>query len=339
MSTSSSPRLRWGIAGTGAISWTVVADLAATGADITAVYSRDFHNALSFAEAFAIAASVDDFAAFVERADVDVIYLATPFALHFEMAQAALRAGKHVLVEKPMAMNRAEVDALFHLAEKQGLFLMEAMWMKFNPAFISLTALIADGVIGDVRSVRAGFGFRFPQDGGSKWDIKRSGGALRDQGIYPVTLAIEMLGEPVSVYSRGVTRDDGLDLTQHAKLEFAAGRFADCASSIVEFIDPSATINGTDGWIHLPAPFWTMTSYHVHAGDLQRMFVTPDSHDFPHRGNGYAPMLAAVDAAINDGLLQSPVHSAEATSRVFATLDTIANEIESASSIARSSPA
>ncbi|MGO7984067.1 Gfo/Idh/MocA family protein, partial [Rhizobium johnstonii] len=81
--------------------------------------------------------------------------LATPFSTHRAMTEAALRAGKHVLVEKPMTMNASEAAELFALATERGLFLMEAMWMKFSPAFIRLTEEIRQGTIGDPRNLRA----------------------------------------------------------------------------------------------------------------------------------------------------------------------------------------
>ncbi|MFK4790479.1 Gfo/Idh/MocA family protein [Microbacterium sp. ZW T5_56] len=333
MPPSTPPELRWGIAGTGTISWSVAPDLVASGAEITAVYSRRIANAKRLAEVHAIPHAEDDFGAFIERADIDVIYLATPFALHHKMAASALRAGKHVLVEKPMAMTRQQVVELFDIAKDNDRFLMEAMWTKFNPAFIGLTKAINDGAIGEVRSIRAGFGFPFPDDGGSKWDPRRSGGALLDQGIYPITLAYSLLGVPESVLSEGVVRDDGLDLSHHTTLEFSGNRFAHCASSIIEFVNPSATVNGTAGWIHIPAPFWALSSFSVHAGDAHTMFVDPLVHHFPTNGNGYTPMLTAVGTAIRRGLRQHPTHDHEATIGVFSVLDRISSALKAVGSV------
>ena len=119
------------------------------------------------------------------------------------MTRAALSAGKHVLVEKPMTMDASEAADLFELAADRGLFLMEAMWMKFSPVFLRLLEEVRTGTIGEPRNVRASFGIPFPIEGNaSKWDVTRSGGALLDQGIYPITLAHAVFGEPVRV-SRG----------------------------------------------------------------------------------------------------------------------------------------
>ena len=126
--------------------------------------------------------------------DIDAVYIATPHVTHFDIASEAIAAGKHVLCEKPLGMNEREVRELAARAADAGVFLMEAMWMKFNPLYARLAQLIADGVLGDVRSVRAAFGAAFPQDGSSRW--MPGGSTLLDQGIYPVTLAHMLLGRP-----------------------------------------------------------------------------------------------------------------------------------------------
>ena len=129
--------------------------------------------------------------------DIDAVYIATPHVTHFDIASEAIAAGRHVLCEKPLGMNEREVRELAARAADAGVFLMEAMWMKFNPLYARLAQLIAEGVLGEVRSVRAAFGAAFPQDGSSRW--MPGGSTLLDQGIYPVTLAHMLLGRPETV--------------------------------------------------------------------------------------------------------------------------------------------
>lgn len=317
----------WGIVGAGTISRSIVPDLArCAGAEAIVVHSRDPEKAAAFAAEFGIPSSTSDYAALLADRRVDVVYLATPFATHHAMTRQALEAGKHVLVEKPMAMNATEVRDLFRIARERGLFLMEAMWMKFTPGFRRLQEEIAAGTIGDVRSVRGSFGAPFPA-GGSRWDVERSGGALLDQGIYPVTLAHALLGVPESIVASGVTRADGLDLAEHFTFEYSDGRFAQGASSMVEFLDLAASVNGTRGWIDLPPFFWGVRRLVVHAGASEESFDRPAEIDFDEPGNGYVPMLEAVIAAVNDGLLEHPVHPAGPTVAVFEVMDEIFRQI------------
>ena len=318
---------RWAIIGTGTISRSITSDLArCAGANAVVVHSRNPETAARFATEFGIANAMADYAAILADDSIDAIYLATPFATHHTMSREALLAGKHVLVEKPMAMNAAEVADLFGLAAAQGVFLMEAMWMKFTPGFRRLREEITRGRIGEVRSVRATFGAPFPE-GGSRWDLAASGGALLDQGIYPITLAHALLGSPESITARGTTRADGLDLSEHFTFEYPDGRFAQGASSMVEFLDLAASVNGTLGWIDIPPYFWGVRRLEIHTGATQESFERPEVVKFDEPGNGYVPMLREVIRAINTGMLEHPEHDANATAEVFTLLDEIMSQV------------
>lgn len=324
---AASAPLRWAIIGTGRISRSMVADLRELGADVTWVHSRDPERANAFAVEFAIPRSSGDLDEVLGASDVDVVYIATPFATHVELVRRALEAGKHVLVEKPIAMRADDVRELFRLARRQRRFLMEAMWMKFNPAFRLLRDEIRSGRIGEPRAVRAGFGVPLPEDGGSHWDPARSGGALFDKGIYPVTLAHAVLGPPDTVTAVGRIRADGLDLAEHFLLGYGDGRHAYGSSSIIEFADLSAAVSGTRGWIVLPPLFWTTTTLEIHAGGWDQLVASPEVLELPREGNGYVPMLRAVAGAIEDGRLEHPEHDEHATVEVFETLERILQEV------------
>jgi predicted dehydrogenase len=317
--------LRWAVIGTGTISQRFVPDLRAMpGTAVFAVFGRNRSRADAFAVEYGIPAAFDDYDALLADLAIDAVYLATPFATHHRMTRAALEAGKHVLVEKPMARTAAEVEELFALAAERGRFLMEAMWMKFNPAFREVQRLVAEGRIGEPRSVRAGFGLPMPDDGtGSKWDPERGGSTLLDQGIYPVTLAHAVFGPPEAVQAAGVLRPNGVDVAEHLTLEYAGGRFAHLAASMVDFVEPSAAISGTRGWVGIPPMFWATTSYTLHADSWQAMFGNPPRTELPQEGNGFVPMLRAVAEAIERGWPQHPDHDAAATIDVFRTLDAI----------------
>jgi predicted dehydrogenase len=224
-------------------------------------------------------------------------------------------------------MTAVEAADLFTVAAERGVFLMEAMWMTFNPAFRRMREEIAAGRIGEPRSLRATFGIPWPRDGASRWDAARGGGALLDQGIYPVTLAHAVLGEPDTLHAGGVVQDDGLDLVEHFTLEYEDGRFAQCASSLTSFIDPSASVSGPQGWIVLPAPFWATTTVAVHADSWERMLQAPETVTYPQEGHGYVPMTREVVDAIAQGRTEHPWHTQADTVPVFRTLDRIRSRI------------
>jgi predicted dehydrogenase len=316
--------VRWGVLGAGRITESTVPDLARVeGFEVAAVASRTGAGAARLAAAIpgAIATNLETL---LGDATIEAVYVATPFATHAQIVRAALESGKHVVVEKPMALSESEVTELFALAAARGLFLMEGMWMKFNPVHGRAMALIDSGAIGDVRSVRAGFGFPRPDDGGSRWDVGRNGSTVLDQGIYAVALAHALLGEPRSVAGRSVIRAaDGLDLAGHFTLDYEDGRFAHGAHSMLEFVDPSATINGTAGWITIPGMFWAAKALELHNEGWDRMFEHPERIDHPWDGNGYVPMFEAVRDALAAEWLEHPVHDAEQTVAVFRTLDAL----------------
>jgi len=257
--------------------------------------------------------------------EIDVVYIATPHATHHEIARQALMAGKHVLIEKPATMDVAEAEDLRQLAQATHAFLMEAMWMKFNPAYRALIDVARSGGIGTVRSVRASFGLPFPRDDSSRWNADLGGSALFDQGIYPLTLACDMLGSPTEITARGL-REAGVDITQHMTLEFDDARYAQLASSMGEFIEPTAAVNGTDGWVEIPFPFWAATEFTTHLAD-PRTFLASETSHFEKQGNGYTPMLRAAQQAILDGAREHSLHTWNDTTAVLDLLQIMAKQI------------
>ena len=319
MASASTPPVRWGIVGTGTISRHMTADFQSVqGAKVAAVVSRDQGRARNFGEEFGIESRYSHLAEMLDS-DIDAVYIGTPHITHFDIAAAAIDAGRHVLCEKPIGMSATEVRELRDRAARRGVFVMEAMWMKFNPLFVQLGDLVAAGRIGEVHSGRGGFGIPFPQDGSSRW--KPGGSALLDQGIYPVTLAHMFLGPPDEVTARGVVRPDGVDLSEHFTLDYADGRHFQAAVSMTRWLDLSAAISGSQGWITIDGPFWAATSLTIHTYDHTgevRVHVAAD-----REGHGYVPMLRAVTEAISRGEHEHPRHTMDAAARVFDTLGEI----------------
>ncbi|MGI3224220.1 Gfo/Idh/MocA family protein [Streptomyces sp. GTA36] len=199
--------------------------------------------------------------------------------------------------------------------------------MKFNPAFQRLQEEIAAGTIGKPRNLRAGFSIPWPNEGGSRWQPP-GGGALLDQGIYPVTLAHSIFGVPELIVARGTAQQGGVDLAEQVTLEFGDGRFAHFTTGMLEFTDCSAAVGGMTGWITLPAPFWATTDLDIHAGSIEAIFGNPDRVSIQREGHGYVPMLREVVGAISRGLLEHPQHSAADTLSVFRTLDAISDQLK-----------
>lgn len=318
---------RWAVLGTGTISHQFVPDLQAVFGDgsVIVVWGRDEARTSAFAELHGIEASSTDLTEVLRRDDIDAVYIATPIATHTSIAIEAIAAGKHVLIEKPMASSAAEIAQIFDAAEAAGVFAMEAMWMKFNPLHVELVQRVKLGLTGTPRSISATFGMPTPPTARA-WATERGDSAVLDRGIYAVTLAQWVLGDPVAVDASGVVVD-GTDVEARATLTFTNGARADVACSAVGFLDQSATISGTLGWITIEPMFWAGTTARVHAGSVETIMRSPERVEHRREGSGFQPMLGAVADALAAGERQVARHDRSATLAVARTLDVIREHV------------
>jgi predicted dehydrogenase len=194
--------LRWGILGTGWIADLFVKDLLLTGHQVSSVGSRTQENAERFAARFGIPNAHGSYEHLVADPQVDIVYVATPHPMHAGNAMAALNAGKHVLIEKPITVNAAEARVIVDLAKARKLVVLEAMWTRFLPHMVRIRELIASGALGTVYSVVADHTRDLPDDPQHRLNaLELGGGALLDLGIYPVSFAWDILGQPEQILS------------------------------------------------------------------------------------------------------------------------------------------
>jgi predicted dehydrogenase len=197
------PILRWGILGSGWIAERFIESVRAhTKQDVVAVGSRTKERAAEFASRLGLKQAYGDYNQLVTADDLDVIYVATPHHLHSEGVTLALNAGKHVLVEKPIALNRAQALEMAELAWRQKLFLAEALWTFYLPKFDVLRLLLEAKAIGEIKSVYTDYGEYFARDH-RIFDPKLAGGPLLDLGTYAVALLTEIFGVPIRVIGLG----------------------------------------------------------------------------------------------------------------------------------------
>lgn len=260
--------IRWGILGPGTIAHNFADGMAeATAGQIVAIASRSAERRDSFGARYAIADDLrfSTYAGLLASTQVDAIYISTPHPFHAEQAVAAMRAGKHVLVEKPAALCAAEVQMLVEVAAQCNVFFMEAYMYRLHPQIARLLEIIASGEIGQVTHITAQFGFNAPYDPASRlYDPALAGGAILDVGGYPVSLARLVAGaalgrdyaDPLSLKGLGVMAASGVDQLARAVLLFDLGITANVAVAIAQEMDNSAVITGTKGAVRLLDP-WT----------------------------------------------------------------------------------
>jgi predicted dehydrogenase len=248
---------QWGIVGTGGIARQFAADLSyLPEASLAGVCSRDIDKARAFQSAFGAARAYADLDAMAAIPDIDAIYIATPNALHAEQALQVIAHGKAVLVEKPFATSVADAERIAAAAARQKCFVMEAMWTRFLPAVRAAKNLIESGAIGKIKKIEAELSYRHDEDGGSRFfRPELSGGAAPDLGVYPVSLALHLLGKPLNISGSWQASKSGVDMRTAIDLQFEGGAEAHLACGFDRDGANTFTVEGSEGVLRLETPF------------------------------------------------------------------------------------
>ncbi len=313
-----STTIRWGILSTGNISAQFAQGLSVlSDAQLVAVGSRTEDSARAFAERFGIPHAHASYEALANAPDVDVIYIGTPHTFHYENTMLCLEAGKHVLCEKPFALNARQSEAMIAAARERNLFLMEAMWMRFIPATLRALELVAAGDIGHLRMVTANFGFNIPFDAhGRHYDPALGGGVLLDIGIYPLTFANIFMGPFHTLAGEATLGQTGVDETNSLLAQDEAGVLASLAASMRIFMQNDAFLYGDAGMLRVHPNFW-----HSQALTLTPKGGTPREIPVPMTGNGYNYEAAEAMDAIRAGRLESATWPLAQTLEIMHQMD------------------
>jgi predicted dehydrogenase len=219
--------------------------------------------------------------------------------MHTEFVMRSLRAGKHVLCEKPLSRRASEVAATFDVAEHEGRLLMEAFMYRHNPQTRRLMALIAEGRIGRVRIIRAAFGFLLADSADVRLSAKLEGGALMDVGCYCVNAARMIAGEPERVSAEQVVGGDGVDVTFAATMRFSDGVLAHFDAGLAFAPNDELEVIGEEGSLFLDDPWHCRTPVieFRHDGAVERFELAPadsyrlEAENMSAAVRGEAPLL------------------------------------------------
>lgn len=318
--------IRWGILGCGTIARKFAADLRfVEGAELSAVGARDKAAAERFGGEFGmdLSHSHGSYAALARDPAVDVIYVATPHAMHCEHSVLCLERGKAVLCEKPFAINSYQVQEMIGVARRNGVFLMEALWTKFLPQLEVVRGIVDQGEIGKLRYVRADFGFAPGPDAPSRlFDPALGGGSLLDIGIYPVFLAVTLLGRPDKVKAWMTPLPTGADEQCAMTFQYVDGAMAQLFSSFGTTLSADAEIAGSRGRIRLGPRFYNpaVAQIELYEGSVEnKRSISFDKE----AGFGYQYQARHVGECLRQGLTESPVMSHADSLLLMETLDRI----------------
>lgn len=304
------PALRWGVIGPGLIAnaWTETV-LRNTRQRVTAVASRTPHRARDFAAKFGIGSVYSSYEALFGDPNVDAVYVATQQHVHRDAVLAAIAAGKHVLVEKPIATLPDDARAIADAARAAGVLVMEAMWTSYLPQADIIRQLIADGVLGDIKYVQADLG----QD---QWDNPRlfepeGGGTSHDMGIYPVAFISQFFPEaPLTVEAMGELTDRGVDAEIAIRLKYPNGGIGHAYASMLAFSRSAAWVDGSKATLSVELPFpvpSTLNLYHREFNPQVAASWTDESGIVGHEGLCY--QATAFASFVEQGLSESPIRS------------------------------
>jgi D-xylose 1-dehydrogenase (NADP+, D-xylono-1,5-lactone-forming) len=253
-----SDRLAWGILSTGNIARQFATGVRASRSGIlAAVGSRGATSARDFAAAFGIPSAYGDYQSVLDDRGVAVVYNALPNSMHHEWTVKALRAGKHVLCEKPIASSASEAEEMFEVAQRNGRVLMEAFMYRSHPQTLAVVEAVRGGMIGELRLIRTSFCFRTTKiDGNIRFSRKLAGGALMDIGCYCVNFSrLFAGGEPTDMTVTGKLHRSGVDELAAGTMTFANGVVASFTCGMTLHADNTAYLCGSDGFIEIPVPW------------------------------------------------------------------------------------
>jgi predicted dehydrogenase len=316
--------VRWGILAPGGIARAFANDLTLHGHRIEAVGSRTLGNAEAFAAEFGVPRAYGSYEDLVADPDIDIVYVASPHNRHAAHATLALEAGKHVLVEKAFTLTGAQAREVTTLGRGKELLVMEAMWTRFLPHMAYVRRIIADGVIGEVRSVHADHSQHLPfPDDHRLNNPATAGGALLDLGVYPVSLAYDILGPVAEVSARATFKPTGVDSSIATIMHHENGTISTSFSTMETRGPNVASIQGTRGRVDI-ASIWYMPA-RVSVYDERSNLIA--EWDEPVSGRGMQYQASEAERLVGIGATESPLMPAFQSVDIMTILDECRRQI------------
>ncbi|WP_190808547.1 Gfo/Idh/MocA family protein [Flagellimonas sp. S3867] len=312
-------KIKWGIIGPGNIARKFTSDLKLVDtASVSAVASRNLERAQSFADEFQIPQVFDSYDSLFASNAVDIVYIATPHNFHKDLAIKAMEKGKHILCEKPLGINRVEVEEIIAAAKQNKVFMMEGLWSRFNPSIKKAKQLVDSGEIGNVSYVYADFAFYgLDRDEDSRvLNLDLASGSLLDIGIYPIFLAYLILGMPEEIQASSNFHPNGTEIQTSMIFQYPNAQ-AVLYSGLTSDSKMEAKISGSQGEIIIP-PRW-------HEADGYSLVKQKESqkNDLPRTGIGFVHEILEVHDCLINNRLESPLWTHQNSLDLVDLMDTV----------------
>ena len=290
------------------------------GMELYAVASRDLDRAKAFAEKWGAEKAYGSYEELVKDPEVEIVYIATPHSHHYQYAKLCLEQGKHILVEKAFTVNARQAEEVLNLAKEKNLLAAEAIWPRYMPSRKMIDDLLAEGVIGDPKTMISSLGFPLTHvDRLVKPEL--AGGALLDVTIYPITSALMVFkGEIVDVKATAVMSPEGIDWMDSITFTFADGKMAILHGNMIAQTDCDTVIFGTEGCMKL-----------VNTNNYQEIQIYGKGRDVlasykvPEQISGFEYEVLSCKKAIEEGKIECPEMPHAEILRVMKLMDDIRN--------------
>lgn len=290
---------KYGILSTSSIAPRFIAALRQAGVgEIVALSSRTLQKAQEKAKLWDIPRAYGAHMQLLEDKDIDVVYISTVNALHYQWAKLALEHGKHVICEKPCTTSSDQTRALFALARQRGLFFIEAQKMLFLPAVIEAKKRIEAGQLGKICKAELSHSFDATYN---TWmfDAQAGGGPLLSSGIYAVQLMIWLFGEITQIAGVCQGHENGVEKAYTLTGVTQSGVRFTAANSTCEKLENTAKIYGTKGYLELPE-YWKARQLILHTQEKEETLRYPCEHELIYE-------IEHINKCLQDGHLTSPI--------------------------------
>lgn len=316
--------VNWGIIGLGNIAHKFAHDLQLVeGANLYGVASRGIDKAKTFATKYQADNFYGSYKELTDDPTIDVVYIATPHVYHCELTLMALDAGKSVLCEKAFGMNKTEVEKMIAKAKEKNLFLMEALWTRFIPATEKMLALVDEGLIGNLQSVRADFGFKADFDPNKRlFNQQLGGGSLLDIGIYPIFLSLLALGMPNQITATATMSNTDVDSSCMMLFNYENNKTAILDCNLLSSTPIEGWLHGDKGSLKMNNPF-----HHTRTISYYKDQNLIENFNLDYTGNGYCHEIVEVMSCLHEGKTESEKMPLSFSLQLIELLDSVREKI------------
>lgn len=320
---NTSKKIKWGIVGCGNIANKFTSDLALIeDAEITAVASRNLEKAQDFGKKHNAKTAYGSYDELFLDTDVDIVYIATPHTSHAELSVKAMNNGKHVLCEKPLALNAKDATTMVEASKRTNRFFMEALWTRFNPSIVAIKERIDNDEIGQVKFINANFSFKFDRGMDSRTIVlELGGGAILDIGIYPAFLAYLILGVPKHILAKSLFHEITKCDMQSSMIFSYDDAQASLYSGFETDSDMVARIQGTEGRIYIHETWHLAEGYTLVKDDDEQVF------DLPTKGMGFTYEIEECHKCLQANKIESNIWSHQNSLDLISILDAVREEV------------